>query len=164
MRSPLVMARSAADPASPISPDELMSSAGYVSGQFGPLDPVLRRRVARMVDWLNEQPALSHERKSEVELQLRKLLAMRLRLAGDRACLPGIAAEKIELPIFVIGFARTGTTLIHSLLAEDPGVRVPVWWHTHEPSPPPGEGPVVAARIELAAQDLDRLLHMAPVC
>ena len=162
MRSPLVIARSAADAAPPISLDELISSARYVSGQFGPLDPRLYRRVEKLVDWLNEQPSLTHDRKNEVELQLRKLLAMRLRLAGDRVRLPGIAQEKIDCPIFVIGFARTGTTLLHSLLAEDPGVRVPVWWHTHEPCPPPGEVTVVDARIELAAQDLDRLLHLAP--
>ena len=72
------------------------------------------------------------------------------------------AEERIERPIFVIGFGRTGTTLIHSLLPEDPGARAPKWWHTHEPSPPPGEVPVADARIELAAQDLYRLLHQAP--
>ena len=162
MRSPLVMARGAADAAAPISLDDLVSSARYVSGQFASLDPKLHRRVGRLVDWLNDQPPLTHERKSEVELQLRKILATRLRLAGDRARLPGIAEEKIERPIFVIGFARTGTTLLHSLLAEDPGARAPLWWHTHEPSPPPGETPVADARIEFAAQDLDRLLHLAP--
>lgn len=162
MRSPPVEARRATNAAPPISAGDLVESARYVSGTFANIDEGLLRRVDRLVDWLNEQPPLSHERKSEVELQLRKLLVMRLRLAGDRARLPGIAQEKIDRPIFVIGFARTGTTLLHSLLAEDPGVRVPLWWHTHDPSPPPGEVPVVDARIELAGQDLDRLLHMAP--
>jgi hypothetical protein len=162
MRSPPVQARSADDPAPPFSADELVMSARYVSGHFGAIDAGLLHRVGRVVDWLNEQPALSQERKSEVSLQMRKLLATRLRLAGDRARLPAIAEERIERPIFVIGFARTGTTLLHSLLAEDPGVRAPLWWHTHEPSPPPGETPVAEARIELAAQDLDRLLHLAP--
>lgn len=163
MRSPPVAARAASrSVARPILADDLIDSARYVSGNFGALDPGLRNRVDRLVDWLNAQPALSHGRKAEVELQLRKLLATRLRLAADRARLPAIAEETIDRPIFVIGFARTGTTLIHSLLAEDPATRVPLWWHSHAPSPPPGEVPVVPARIEHAAQDLDRLLHLAP--
>src|SRR5688572_31100117 len=115
MRSPLVEARGAANAAPPISAGDLVESARYVSGNFADIDGGLRRRVDRLVDWLNEQPPLSHDRKTEVELQLRKLLVMRLRLANDRARLPGIAQEKIDRPIFVIGFARTGTTLLHSL-------------------------------------------------
>lgn len=163
MRSPPVAARAAMQgAASPISIEDLIQSARFVSGNFAPLDEGLHQRVGRVIDWLNDQPPLSIERKSEVELQLRKLLVTRLRLAADRARLPQIAEEKIDRPIFVIGFARTGTTLLHSLLAEDPGTRVPLWWHTHEPCPPPGEVPVVDARIEYAAQDLDRLIHMTP--
>jgi Sulfotransferase family len=161
-RSPSVAARAATDQAPPIDTNALIYSAQMVSGNFAPMDPALAARVTRLVDWLNAQPPLSLARKSDVELQLRKLLANRLRLAADRARLPAIAGEVIKRPIFVIGFGRTGTTLIHSLLAEDPGALAPKWWHTHEPSPPPGEGPVVETRIELAAQDLDRLLHQAP--
>jgi hypothetical protein len=161
-RSPSLAAVEAGGPASPIDLDRLIGSAQIVSGSFAPLDPGLRARVARLVGWLNAQPPLSADRKSEVELQLRKLLATRLRLAADRARLAGIAKERIEEPIFVIGFARTGTTLIHSLLAEDPEARAPLWWQTHDPSPPPGEVPVVAERIEFAAKELDRLVHMTP--
>ncbi len=161
-RSPSVAARTATDHASPIDTDALIYSARMVSGNFAPVEPGLIERVTRLVDWLNTQPPLPLARRSEVELQLRKLLATRLRLAADRTRLPEIAAETIKRPIFVIGFARTGTSLLHSLLAEDQGALAPKWWHTHEPSPPPGEVPVADARIELAAQDLDRLLHQAP--
>ena len=41
-----------------------------------------------------------------------------VRFAFDRQRHPQIAEERIERPIFVVGFARSGTTLIHSLLAE----------------------------------------------
>lgn len=161
-RSPPLDTLGSGRSASPIDLERLIESAQIVSGSFAPLDPRLRARVGKMVNWLNGQAPLSVDRKSEVELQLRKLLATRLRLAADRARLPGIAQERFEQPIFVIGFARTGTTLIHSLLAEDPDARAPLWWHTHDPSPPPGEVPVVAERIEFAAKELDRLVHMTP--
>jgi hypothetical protein len=161
-RSSSVAAVAASHEAPPIDTHALIYTAQMVSGNFAPVAPDLLDRVAGIVDWLNAQPPVSPGRKSDIELQLRKLLVTRLRLAADRARLPGIADEVIARPIFVIGFARTGTTLIHSLLAEDTRARAPKWWHTHEPSPPPGEVPVVEARIELAAQDLDRLLHQAP--
>lgn len=161
-RSPSVAAAPSTDIASPIALDKLIETAQIVSGNFEGIDPGLRARVGKLIDWMNEQPSLAPARKNEVDLQLRKLLSTRLRLAADRRRLPQIAQERIERPIFVIGFGRTGTTLIHSLLAEDPGARAPLWWHSHEPSPPPGEVPVVDARIEFAGKDLDRLLHLAP--
>jgi len=162
-RSPAVVAATGSgDAVSPLVTEALIRTSQMISGNFTAIDPGLAARVGRLVDWLNDQPPLSSPRKAEVELQLRKLLATRLRLAADRTRLPAIADEAIERPIFVIGFGRTGTTLIHSLLAEDPGARAPKWWHTHEPSPPPGEGAVADLRIELAGQELDRLLHQAP--
>lgn len=140
----------------------LLQTAQIVSGNFAPVEQGLADRVERFVGWLNTQPPLRAGQKAGVESQLRKLLAMRLRLSADRQRIPAIAQEKIERPIFVIGFARTGTTLIHSLLAEDPGARAPLWWHTHAPSPPPGEVPVMAERIERTARELDELLDLAP--
>lgn len=145
-----------------LSLEALVESARIVSGNFAPLPDGLESRLGKILDWLNAQPPMTADRRPEAELQLRKLLATRLRVAADRVRIPGISDERIERPIFVIGFARSGTTLLHSLLAEDPAARAPKWWHTHEPSPPPGEIPVTDARIEFAAQDLDRMLHMAP--
>lgn len=146
----------------PIDVERLFHSARIVSGSFDTLDDGLRGRVEKLVSWVNGQVVMAGERKEEVELQLRKLLATRLRLAADRKRIPAIAEERIERPIFVIGFARTGTTLIHSLLAEDPRARAPLWWHTHDPSPPPGEVPVVPERIEYTGKELDRLVAQTP--
>lgn len=140
----------------------LLRSAQFVAGSFGPVDPGVSRRFSSFVDWFNGQAAPAPDQLRGVERQLRKLVATRLRLASDRERIPEIAEESIERPIFVIGFARTGTTLIHSLLAEDASARAPLWWQTHEPSPPPGEVQVTPQRIELAAQELDEMLRVAP--
>ena len=133
-----------------------------VAGSFDPIDPALATRVERFLDWLNAQGGLRADQQSAVELQLRSVLANRLRLSADRRRIAGIVQERIERPIFVIGFARTGTTLIHSLLAEDPEASAPRWWHTHSPSPPPGEVTVTAERIEHTTRDLDEMLRIAP--
>jgi hypothetical protein len=152
----------ASEPRSSIDAERLMTTARYASGELGPIEPDLVVRVRKLVDWINAQGPIVPWRLEQAEQQLRNLLTVRLRLTADRARVPQIAQERIERPIFVIGFARTGTTLIHSLLAQAPGARAPMWWHTHAPSPPPGEVPVAEARIEFAAKELDELLSIAP--
>jgi len=41
----------------------------------------------------------------------------------------------IERPLFVIGLPRTGTTILHTLLALDPAVRAPYLWELENPVP-----------------------------
>jgi hypothetical protein len=66
-----------------------------------------------------------------------RLLANRLRLVADRRRYPGIAQGVIRRPLFITGLPRSGTTLLHALLAQDPGNRAPQVWEVMYPSPPP---------------------------
>lgn len=66
-----------------------------------------------------------------------RLLTNRLRLEADRERHPEIAAQQIRQPLFIVGLPRTGTTLLHNLLAQDPDNRVPMSWEVMFPSPPP---------------------------
>jgi len=61
----------------------------------------------------------------------------RLRYLEDRKLNPAIAKEKIEKPVFIIGLPRTGTTILHDILAQDLSSRVPLTWECMFPSPPP---------------------------
>lgn len=59
-----------------------------------------------------------------------RLLSNRLRLVQERKRHPGIAREEIRAPVVILGLPRTGTTLLHNLLALDPENRVPLTWET----------------------------------
>ena len=61
----------------------------------------------------------------------------RLNYVEDRKRFPGIADERIVRPVFIIGFPRTGTTILHDILAQDPANRAPLTWEITFPSPPP---------------------------
>lgn len=61
----------------------------------------------------------------------------RLGYVADRKRFPAIAEERIVAPVFIIGFPRTGTTILHDILAQDPDSRAPLTWETMFPSPPP---------------------------
>ena len=125
-----------------LSFDCILTLAERDSGAVGLADEGLISRARAVVDWVNERGPYGASQLRAMQAQIKNLLATRLRLAADRQRYPAIAGEKIERPIFIIGFARAGTTLVHSLLAEDPGVYAPQSWHMYSPSPPPGAGPV----------------------
>src|SRR6185369_7334142 len=91
------------------------------------------------------------------------LLATRLRLEADRKRYAAIADEVIRRPLFVVGLPRTGSTLLHHLLAQDPGGRVARAWEVMEPSPPPDRARYETdARIGRAARRLAWFERIAP--
>lgn len=66
-----------------------------------------------------------------------QLLVNRLRIQADLHHHPEILHVPIQRPIFILGMPRTGTTLLHNLLAQDPASRWLHLWELLSPSPPP---------------------------
>jgi hypothetical protein len=132
------------------------------SGAYGLADAGLRERVAAMIGWINQRGPYTPEQVTAMRRQLQRLLVNRLRLAADRKRYPAIASASITRPIFIVGFARSGTTLLHSLLAEDPDALAPQSWHSLAPSPPPGAAPVCAGRIAFAQRAVEQWIDFCP--
>lgn len=89
-------------------------------------------------------------------------LVNRLHLVADRKADPEIARQRIVAPIFIISLPRTGTTLLHALLAADPDNRVPLTWETMYPSARSRHGTEAGARRRRAAADLRWMERLAP--
>ena len=86
---------------------------------------------------------------------LLRLLQVRLQLVDYVNEDPGVLDEQIVEPLFVVGAPRTGTTILHNLLAQDPRHRAPEGWELLRPVPPPTEeGFAADARIALADEEL----------
>ena len=86
-----------------------------------------------------------------------RLLEVRIQISDYLAADPGTLDEPIDQPIFVIGAPRTGTTVMHGLLAQDPAHRAPEGWELLRPLPPPHPDPDIRAadpRIALAGAEL----------
>ncbi len=64
-------------------------------------------------------------------------LMNRLRIQKYVTDHPDILRGEIPKPVFILGLPRTGTTLLHRLLAQDPANRSPRLWEMSEPIPPP---------------------------
>jgi hypothetical protein len=141
---------------------DILRSAERESGAYGLADPHLVERLAGFVDWINGRGPYTADQARAIRDQLLRIVATRLKIALDRRRHPEIADEPIERPIFIIGFARSGTTLLHSLLAEDPDALAPQSWHMYSPSPPPGAGPVAAGRMAYADRMVAAWSDFAP--
>jgi hypothetical protein len=61
----------------------------------------------------------------------------RLRIQRLLETYPEIREIPIRRPLFITGLPRTGTTLLYSLLAQDPGARAPRFWELLTPAPDP---------------------------
>lgn len=73
-----------------------------------------------------------------------------------------VAGRPLDSAIVVTGLARTGTTLLHNLLALDPGHRVLRFWEALHPVPPRAGGPSKEALVAQAEAWLASFYRMAP--
>ena len=91
--------------------------------------------------------------------EIQRILQNRLRVEQWIREHPEVLAERIEAPVFVTGLGRSGTTLLHELLMQDPGNRVPLLWETFYSIPPPeaathlSDPRVVASDLEITLMD-----------
>jgi hypothetical protein len=100
-------------------------------------DSSIREPLRRLTESLEAEARLNAMGRMATRYDLIRLLGNRLRMLEDRKRNPAIAEQEIPRPIVITGLPRTGTTLLHSLLALDPANRVPLTWETMYPSPPP---------------------------
>ncbi|WP_052223516.1 sulfotransferase family protein [Novosphingobium malaysiense] len=142
--------------------ETIMTLAERESGGFGLADAGLCGRVAYMISWINARGPYTPDQTAAMRLQIQHLLANRLSLELDRLRFPQIPQEGIDRPIFVIGFARSGTTLLQCLFAQHPEILTPRAWHSRWISPPPGAGPVAPGRIAYVERQFDQWLDMCP--
>jgi Sulfotransferase family len=99
-------------------------------------DATLPQRFGRAVEHLNGIDMDTRGREQAAAV-CHWLLTDRLRFFDDRKRY-SVAAEIIERPMFATGEPRSGTTLMHALMAVDPDARALRFWEVMYPSPPPG--------------------------
>ena len=140
--------------------EALLDAARKKAGGRDFEDTSFREPLRYLLDSLKSEARLNFIGKMAAREDILQLLVNRLHLERDRAIHPDIAAQSIVKPLFIIGLPRTGTTLLHSLLALDPGYRAPLTWEVMYPSPPTAEGE--RERIAKTAKNFVWLDRLAP--
>jgi len=90
------------------------------------------------------------------------LLGDRLRARELRRRHPEIAELDVPVAAVICGLPRTGSTLLHRLLASSPRLTATLSWETSYPVPFPGEGPDAAERKRRARDRAALFLQMSP--
>ena len=140
----------------------LYSRAARQTGldDFG--DDAFREPFRLLLTGLERDAALTTLGRIIARTDLTRLLENRLRMVDARKRHPEIAAGRIDRPVFIVGLPRTGTTILHQLMAQDPRNRVPMTWEVQHVHPPPERAtyetdPRIAA-VERHLAGVDRLI------
>jgi hypothetical protein len=116
--------------------------------------------LSRLLDGCHREAQLNVIGKMAARSDVVRILCNRLLLMRDRRLYPEIGQQKIREPLFIVGLPRSGTTLLHILLAADPAHRAPLTWEVMSPSPPTSQDR--QQRIQQASKNLAALRWLAP--
>ena len=124
--------------------DDLQATACTSTGRddFGP--DTWRPHFAVLLAALEGEARLTTVGRLVARTELLRALRQRLLLAAAWSAEPAILDESIRAPVFVVGTGRSGTSLLHELLALDPVNRVPLTWELLHPGEVLGTEPEVA--------------------
>src|SRR2546423_2219018 len=92
--------------------------------------------LSRLLESCQDEARLNLIGKIALKLDVLETLCARLQMERDRELYPNISCQEIHQPIFIVGLPRSGTSVLHRLLAADPQHRAPLMWEVRSPSPP----------------------------
>jgi sulfotransferase family protein len=92
--------------------------------------------LSRLLESCQREARLNLVGKIALRADVLQTLCSRLQMKRDRQLYPDIAHQEIREPLFIVGLPRSGTSVLHSLLAADPQHRCPLMWEVRSPSPP----------------------------
>lgn len=121
-----------------IDTQELLDEAGQRTGGLSDVgDGPFVEPMDRLVQSINGQARLNEIGRLIATERILRHTVNRLTYVDDRKRFPEIEQQRIERPVFIVGLPRTGTTILHDILASDPANRAPLTWEVDFPSPPP---------------------------
>ena len=116
--------------------------------------------LSRLLDSCQRESQLNLIGRIVLRADLMRILCLRLFMQRDRQAYSSIVRQEIREPLFIVGLPRSGTTLLHTLLAVDPEHRVPLTWEVMTPSPPTRDNE--KRRVQRAVQSCNCFNWLAP--
>jgi len=92
--------------------------------------------LSRLLQSSQDEARLNLIGKIALKVDVLEILGARLQMERDRQLYPNISRQVIREPLFIVGLPRSGTSVLHRLLAADPEHRSPLLWELRSPSPP----------------------------
>ena len=145
-----------------LNEEELLEAASKRAGltDFG--DHPYRHGLTVLLESCRDEADLNVVGRFATREYLVKLLTNLLYLVHDTQQYPEIEKETISAPIFMVSLPRTGTTLLHGMLAQDPEHRTPLTWEVMFPSSGLDRSVNDAGQRAMCARNLKWFHYMAP--
>lgn len=140
----------------PISADEMIALAQRRTGLIDFGGTPFKAPLRNLLQACFEDANLSLVGRIATRWDVVRFLSNLLRLAEEEKRAPEILAQPITRPIFISGLPRSGTTFLHTLLAEDPANLVPRVWQLIHPYPVRARG----SDSDLRARRVSRQLRL----
>jgi len=143
--------------------DELIATAVRHTGltDFGPDD--WREPFALLTQSLKEEADLHLWGRLMTRTELLNGLEQRLQIEAAFTAHPEINDEVIDRPIIIVGLPRSGTSILHEILAQDERLMAPSSWELLYPAPPPEAASYrTDPRIERAHHLFTQYARVAP--
>lgn len=118
----------------------------------------------RLLDALDTEAGLTDLGRMVAAQDIGAHIANRLRIVDWRSRAPETAKREVKAPLVIAGLPRTGTTILHDLLAQDRELhRAPLTWQVARPVPPPTvETYDTDPRIDEVQAELDMSNQLVP--
>ena len=101
-------------------------------------DESFREPLRRLLWSLEHEARLTSAGRAGQRARIVGLLSARLQTHAWIARHPEIESETVDVRFVIVGFPRTGTTLLQRILARDPRASSLAWWECRHPAPFPG--------------------------
>ncbi|MCH2172515.1 sulfotransferase [Myxococcota bacterium] len=150
------------DPQS-LDADSIIAEARERCGleNFG--DESFQEPMRRMLDAYESEANLNENGRAAQRERTIGLLLNRLSLEDWLTRHPEIHDEELHVPVVVCGLPRTGTTMLHRLLASDPDTYAVLWYECRYPAPfPENDWTKDDGRIPAAKEEVRQLLEAVP--
>lgn len=138
------------------SSDIYWERAQRLNPDAGEPTPEARAALDALTESLNEDAALSFIGKIAAWIDCSRMASTHLRVEQALREAPEVEGTELPSPVFVLGLFRSGTTVLHRLLGEDPDNRTLPHWESFDPVHAP-EGP------EARQRKLARTLMLADI-
>lgn len=126
-------------------------------------DAAFREPLRRLLHALGDEAGLNETGLMMHYERVVGLLVTRLRTEAAIREYPEIEEERIAAPLAVVGLPRTGTTMLHRMIASDRRFFALLWYESRSPAPPPGsEALPEDPRIREAEAEVEAMLDASP--
>jgi hypothetical protein len=115
--------------------EDLLAAAVRQAGLQDWGDSRLEDALTALLESVNQQGRLTLFGRFALSQFLIGNLSSRLRIIEVLKRFPEIQQQKIQRPIFITGWHRSGTTHLHNLVALHPNLRAPLFWELRHPCP-----------------------------